>query len=206
MVLPMLRGCCWDGACGNQLLSSEIHSQVQPLEPMGAEQGEITRIREHHRRRGAPSAGVNQRKPYRPIEHAPVCGLETVDANGNHAKLREHVHGNPVVFAASVHHDIVQLAPPVGGVERGDRERRSENPHAGHDTVPKSIRFSHFNAAWINAIAHLRELPEPSEPVTRRQTNSFWSDEPRKLTAETIEIRKMVYTHRKRVLETPDDE
>jgi len=52
----------------------------------------------------------------------------------------------------------------------------------------------------------IRELPEPSEPVTRRQTNSFWSDERGKLTAQTIEIRKMVYTHRKRVLETPDDE
>ena len=68
----------------------------------------------------------------------------------------------------------------------------------------------------------MRELPQLSESATRRETSSsaareidrgtdrdlglVSSDEWPKFTAETIEIRRMVYGHRKLVLETPDDE
>ena len=42
--------------------------------------------------------------------------------------------------------------------------------------------------------------------LSARDLGLFSSDEWQKYTAETIEIRKMVYAYRKRVLETPDAE
>ena len=42
--------------------------------------------------------------------------------------------------------------------------------------------------------------------LSARDLGLFSSDEWQKFTAETIEIRKMVYAYRKKVLETPDDE
>jgi four helix bundle protein len=42
--------------------------------------------------------------------------------------------------------------------------------------------------------------------LSTRDLDLFSSDEWQKFTDETIEIRKMVYTYRKKVLETPDDE
>ena len=42
--------------------------------------------------------------------------------------------------------------------------------------------------------------------LSARDLDLFSFDEWQKFTAEVIEIRKMVYTYRKRVLETPDDE
>ena len=42
--------------------------------------------------------------------------------------------------------------------------------------------------------------------LSTRDLDLFSPDEWQKFTAETIEIRKMVYTYRKKVLETPDDE
>ena len=71
----------------------------------------------------------------------------------------------------------------------------------------------------------MRELPQLREPATRRETNSsaesgidpghllsardldlFSSDQWQKVTADTIEIRKMVSMYRNKVLETPDDD
>jgi four helix bundle protein len=42
--------------------------------------------------------------------------------------------------------------------------------------------------------------------LTTRDLDLFSLDEWQKFTAETIEIRKMVYTYREKVFETPDDE
>jgi four helix bundle protein len=42
--------------------------------------------------------------------------------------------------------------------------------------------------------------------LTARDLDLFSLDEWQKFTAETIEIRKMVYTYREKVIETPDDE
>jgi four helix bundle protein len=42
--------------------------------------------------------------------------------------------------------------------------------------------------------------------LSTRDLDLFSSDEWQKFNNETIEIRKMVYTYRKKVLETPDDE
>jgi hypothetical protein len=42
--------------------------------------------------------------------------------------------------------------------------------------------------------------------LSTRDLDLFSSDEWQKFTDETIEIRKMVYTYRKKVLETRDDE
>ena len=42
--------------------------------------------------------------------------------------------------------------------------------------------------------------------LTARDLDLFALDEWQQFTAETIEIRKMVYTYRKKVIETPDEE
>jgi hypothetical protein len=42
--------------------------------------------------------------------------------------------------------------------------------------------------------------------LTTRDLDLFSPDEWQKFTAETIEIRKMVYTYRKKVIATPDNE
>jgi four helix bundle protein len=42
--------------------------------------------------------------------------------------------------------------------------------------------------------------------LSARDLDLFSLDEWHKFTAETIEIRKMVYTYRQRLIETPDDE
>jgi four helix bundle protein len=42
--------------------------------------------------------------------------------------------------------------------------------------------------------------------LSTRDLDLFSLDEWQKFTVETIEIRKMIYTYRKKVIETPDDE
>jgi hypothetical protein len=81
--------------------------------------------------------------------------------------------------------------------------------HLTHDGEPRGERQAKSSQRSENCLSD-------SEPAARRETNSsagstrdfalFSLDEQQKFTAETIEIRKMAYTYRKKVIDTPEDE
>jgi hypothetical protein len=129
-------------ASGHELLAAQIDAKVESFEADRAQQHHVAGVRKDHRTsRGAP-AGVDEREPHVAFEHAAInrC-LEAIDAHWSDAQLLEHLSRDPVVLAAGVHHDVLELSTPVRIAHRRHTECGSEDAHVIDHIPPPDEAF-----------------------------------------------------------------